>query len=568
MNKTLSIVAFVCGWATTPTVHGQFRFIKAHSEAENRILGSNFLAFDSYRNHRMSTARMALLNEGDTTFNAQSYSYFVWNNPEHFGYRRTKTMNNKVILKTGDHFLTHPNRFWSYSDPEELDEFAMNPVLDLAYGPNDNGLNEYLLNGRGVEVIAQMGNQVALYSTVLDYQAINPSPIKEFMARRGTLPGVGLYSTNFAGYTDYFFATGYLDAKLLEKTKANGDLRYRINATLGYDQQHIGSGFRSLLLSNFAGPTAFLQVQYQIGPFKYQNLFKELVRDMSMDSSRTYNKKYMAMHRGTLEFEKLGLELGFSESIIQSRPDNGIDPSYLNPVIFYRSVERDLGSPDNILIALDANWKHKNVMLYGQFVLDEFHTSKIVAQPTHSYNKHGYQLGAYVQLPKTWASYGFVQLEYNQVRPFTYSHYSANHYTHRLQSLAHPLESNFKEWLFRGYWVPRVFPRWSVNALVTYARKGYNDGVNNLGGDILEGYRSAANLEDAPLLQGIKQTRWNTQFSVDYTLQPGATIGLQYRSFSSSGYRAKNPWALEESYQHLALTVRWNMGERREGMVF
>jgi len=49
--------------------------------------------------------------------------------------------------------------------------------------------------------------------------------------------------------------------------------------------------------------------------------------------------------------------------------------------------------------------------------------------------------------------------------------------------------------------------------------------------------------------------------SIDYTLQPGATIGLQYRSFSSSGYEVEN-------YQHVALTVKWNMGGRRDGMVF
>ena len=163
-----------------------------------------------------------------------------------------------------------------------------------------------------------------------------------------------------------------MDVLLLRKNKDSSGKGYEISATFGHDKQHIGSGFRSLILSNFAAPTLFLQVNYKLGPFSYQNLFKELIRDMSKDSSKTFNKKYLAMHRGSLEFDKIGLELGFSEMVVQSRLNSGFDVNYLNPVIFYRAIERDLGSSDNALIAFDAKLKKRQFVFYGQLIIDEF----------------------------------------------------------------------------------------------------------------------------------------------------------------------------------------------------
>lgn len=65
------------------------------------------------------------------------------------------------------------------------------------------------------------------------------------------------------------------------------------------------------------------------------------------------------------------LSLGIFESTVFSRPDV-FELQYLNPVIFYRSIEQALGSPDNVVLGVNfkANFA-KHFSLYGQFLLDE-----------------------------------------------------------------------------------------------------------------------------------------------------------------------------------------------------
>jgi hypothetical protein len=62
-------------------------------------------------------------------------------------------------------------------------------------------------------------------------------------------------------------------------------------------------------------------------------------------------------------------------------------------------------------------------------------------------NKQGWQFGAkYVNAFKIKGLN--VQAEYNQVRPYTYTHGSVQqNYAHYGQALAHPFGANFKEYL-------------------------------------------------------------------------------------------------------------------------
>jgi len=348
---------------------GQYRSIPPHSEAEDRIIAFDAQLLDGFRQNRQAPEFLNNLREFenfDTTFSNKAFPFFNWNNPEFAGYRKTKFTGNKRISNImGKRGLQNPNRFYVWKNGHYNDYFTINPIIDGAFGPAKFGFEQNLLNGRGVEILGQMGNDLAFYSRAMDYQALFPKYILDYSNfKRNNLPGIGMATINFLGYTDYFNAVGYMDAKIFERRDENDKIRYNIRATFGYDQQQIGIGYRSLILSDFAPPSLFLSVKYKLGPFEYLNLFKELIKDMSIDSSRTFNKKYLAIHRGTLNFEKIGLELGFSEMIVQTRPNNGFDLNYLNPIIFYRSVERDLGSPDNAMVAFDARFNRKKFSCY------------------------------------------------------------------------------------------------------------------------------------------------------------------------------------------------------------
>ncbi|MEQ8809524.1 MAG: hypothetical protein RIE59_10690 [Imperialibacter sp.] len=120
----------------------------------------------------------------------------------------------------------------------------------------------------------------------------------------------------------------------------------------------------------------------------------------------------------------------------------------MNPFIFYRGLEQQLGSPDNVLVGFDAKWNFAHhFSAYGQFLLDELSFTNLKNNTGWWSNKYAYQLGL------KWVDAGNVsnldlQLEHNYARPYTYAHQSSyTSFTHYRQPLANPLGANFKEWV-------------------------------------------------------------------------------------------------------------------------
>ena len=95
---------------------------------------------------------------------------------------------------------------------------------------------------------------------------------------------------------------------------------------------------------------------------------------------------------------------------------------YLNPVIFYRAIEQQNGSSDNVILGLDVKWNAaRKLSFYGQFILDEFVLDHIMDGDGWWANKFAIQGGA-----KYIDAFGVPNLdlqgEVNIVRPYTYSH--------------------------------------------------------------------------------------------------------------------------------------------------
>ena len=94
--------------------------------------------------------------------------------------------------------------------------------------------------------------------------------------------------------------------------------------------------------------------------------------------------------------------MGLFEAVIFGRPDH-FEFGYLNPIIFYRSIEQQNGSFDNSLVGLDAklNVAHA-VQFYGQLLLDEFVLAEIKRNRGSWVNKWGIQAGAkYIEVPQS-----------------------------------------------------------------------------------------------------------------------------------------------------------------------
>ena len=261
----------------------------------------------------------------------------------------------------------------------------------------------------------------------------------------------GLYNHLINNYQDSLGI--YYPGFGLGNTRMQLNVRYLTNKFItldfGRDKHFIGNGYQSLLLSNLASAYPYFKVTTKFGPIKYYNLYTTFINPDMIDNGR---KKHSTIHYLDLAINNK-INIGVFESILwQSKSEEvntGYEIAYLNPVIFYRPVEfSKQSSKGNALMGANFNARLKNIMIYGQIVLDDLNISR-QKDTDENYtggffqNKYGFQFGI------RYKNKGINSLfEYNQVQPYTYGHRTIlQNYSHSNQALAHPLGANFKEFI-------------------------------------------------------------------------------------------------------------------------
>ena len=354
------------------------------------------------------------------------------NNQEWFKGDRSVFRSRKPLLKK------------LYPSPAGLiekyaDDFfvVVNPIISYRQMVEVNNTEQNLfINQRGLSVRGGVDKKVGFAASVMDVQERGPLFVQDWINRYDAVPGGNFYKRFKTTGVDYIDARGYFT---FNATK-------HIGFQAGYDRNFIGNGYRSLLLSDFAGNNLFVKINTRFWKLQYQNLFMELHNGANNNStSNLVPKKYATMHHLSMNVLPW-LNVGVFESVIFGR-QNRFEFGYMNPVIFFRSIEGNLGSADNALVGADfkANLL-KRVQVYGQLMLDEFNLRKLRDDSSGWWgNKTAFQLGLkYIDVANI--SNLDLQLEWNRVRPFTYTHFdSVSNYTHYNQPLAHPLGANFNE---------------------------------------------------------------------------------------------------------------------------
>lgn len=425
------------------------------------------------------------------------------------------------------------SQFFSYQSGKS--SIAVNPILHFHFGPNY--MNFFQQNGRGIELRGRIENKVSFYSQVIENQTFFPSHLQEYRDSYGVVPQLGWWKKFKDSGTDYLIARGYFNTTLIGNSMSNNYLIW----SAGHNNFFIGNGYRSLILSNSSTPYLFSRFLSQIGIFRYQNLFAQLHGFTPLLGNTLLPKKYMAMHRAELFIgKKIKHSIGLTETTIHSRNNGsgGFDLEYLNPIIFYRSIEANNGSADNIMMALDYKLAGNNFSLYGQFLLDEFKL-KYIRQGNWWGNKYGIQLGGNVKIVLKKHSY-LQQLEYNTVRPYTYSHFNPlNAYSHYNQALAHPLGSNFNEWIYRLNIMPVQDPYYCFQIILQSAQQGIDSFLagTNYGSDIRKTSNTRVGDNHIKQLQGarIKLFQIHTEFA--YMVYHNYWLFIQYQSRNLKGYR-------------------------------
>jgi hypothetical protein len=394
-------------------------------------------------------------------------SSFMLNNIE-FVTDRGRFKSRKPWIK-GKLFRSPANLFEVHVKDFDL---IMNPVVQVTISKENNNDETLYQNSRGFHVRGKIADKIGFFAYVTDNQEKLPLYAREWVNRRSAVPGQGFYKPFKGTGYDYFDARGYITFNAT---------RY-IDVVFGYDKNFIGNGHRSLFLSDAGSSNLFLKLNTRIWRINYQNLFMELHSATIPGGDKLLPKKYAAIHHLDVALTNW-LNMGLFEGVIFGRKDH-FDFGYLNPIIFYRSIEQQNGSFDNSIVGIDAKINiDRKFQVYTQASLDELLVGEITKNRGYWGNKYGVQLGAkYIDAFNV--SNLDLQLERNIVRPFTYSHRdSVANYTHYNQPLAHPLGANFSEWIGIARYQPA--PKWMIVGKIIQYKQGRDSSLRSYGSNIL-----------------------------------------------------------------------------------
>ncbi len=431
--------------------------------------------------------------------------------------------------------------------------FTMDPIIDFQVGKDTPSNVSYTyVNTRGLRIQGGLGDNLNFTTTIFESQgrfAEYYNTYAESLRASGgnvaLIPGIGISKR---------FKDDAFDFPLAEANISFAPSKF-INLNLGYGRNFIGDGYRSLLLSDGASPYPFVKINTSFWKIKYTNVYtwlKDIRPEATVD--RTYATKFMAAHYLSWNVTKR-FNVGFFESVVWSNQnDRGFDMSFVNPIIFYRTVEFGSSSRSgNALLGLTSKYKWNNqVNFYGQFLLDEFALSDMREGNKSWRNKYGYQLGA-----KYYHAFGIqdllLQVEYNNVRPYVYSHSEPlTNYGHNNQSLGHNWGGNFREFIA----IARYHKgRYYADAKLTYGKRGLDfdtlENSFNYGGNIYKDYD-----EDRPFDVGVEVGQGNTTKIFIADLQAGYLVNpkTNLKLFGSLIYRNFDPMQETESTFHQSTT--------------
>ncbi|WP_421874548.1 hypothetical protein [Marinoscillum sp.] len=446
-------------------------------------------------------------------------------------------------------FFKYPADFYSYSDKDF--DLHVNPVVVLGAAKDQQGRLDELLfeNYRGLELRGTIDDKVSFYTMLTENQARYADYVQDVTDTTIAVPYEGFWKQYETTGVDFLRAQAYID---INATK-------HISAQFGYGKHFIGDGRRSLILSDVGNNYPYLRLNTRIWKIQYTNIFAQLVGetqggDFGLLGTGSFTKKYLANHHLSVKVLP-NLTVGLFESVIYGDSTQNLKVEYLNPIIFYRSLEQQDGSSDNVLLGLDFKWNLFHTMsLYGQLVIDELIVSEAFGDSGWWGNKQAFQLGA-----KYFDVLGIqdlnAQVELNRVRPYVYTHENNfTSYSHYNMALAHPLGANFQEVLLSLNYRP--FTKWRVSADVLLASYGDDLGSASYGRDIMKSYNRRPSDYGVDLLQGNKTDLTMIQGKVSYQFWHNAMIDLD------AIYRTETSETTSKENVILGATLRWNFPAR------
>lgn len=384
-------------------------------------------------------------------FEADTSKGYVWRklNQEHFLYFR-----NEKLEVTGDVlFSGNPYFFSGNSD---------------AFKAERSDVFNYR-NTRGFMACGQYGDRLTFYTAYAETQAFFPEYFTQIVFdnrewyyangtyrqddNKGMIPGQGRAKL----FKDVGYDWGWAFSSV------NWKVNSWLNINIGNDKQFVGSGYRSLLLSDNAFNAPGLRAVFKLGAFTYvqqwsllQSLHRVPVHNPLREERfmrKALNHHYLAWNYNNR------VEVGLFEATVWQLEDSTGRRSpaagLYNPIILGDAL-------------LGSSWNGNNKHLLG------FQLTAMIKKPLKAYAQYltagpeswGFQMGS--RYTNAWGKIRLDALiEYNSAARNTYLNDNPlQAYTHYTQPLAHPFVDGFSEIVMKanvGY------GRWYIELSNIYA---------------------------------------------------------------------------------------------------
>lgn len=395
--------------------------------------------------------------------------------------------------------------------------------LDLQLGHDtENELNTFN-NTRIGFAQGGIGEKLTFYAAIFESQgrfadyfnrlAVSRSPADGYPA---VIPGRGVAKIFKTDGFDYPVTAGYINYRISDN----------FNAQIGNYKNMIGDGYRSLFLSDNASPYPYVKFEAEVWKLKYTNIWMQARNTNLLTDGGAYQTKFIAMHHLSYNINKR-LNIGLFEAAMWDNEDSrGFDISYLNPLLFYQMVEFSTGTEGG-KVMVGANYKYKwtdHIYSYGQLLIDELSINDVFGGDKSFKNKFGLQMG--LKYFNAFKLKDFdLQIEYNQVRPFTYSHFRiSTNYTHSGQSLAHLWGANFREAIAIARYRKN---RWAGHAKFIYGLRGFEPDADSdpfYGSDLFGTENNIFSETGVTIGQGNKVNSYYSELEASYLVNPSTNM--------------------------------------------
>lgn len=345
-------------------------------------------------------------------------------------------------------FSISPPGFY-YAD--SVFRMGIRPVMGITYFTNDNGQIYHRFNG--ADAFADIDNTLSIYASLVDNNESEMISKPDYLTQR---TGANYKkNVNNSGRNDF----SEMQGGIMYNWKWGG-------IGLVKEQMQWGNHYNGALIFSGRSPS-FAQIKLCLSPvswFRFHYFHGWLVSNV-LDTSRSYydnqntyrgvfHEKYLAANMFTLTpFKKL--DVSFGNSIIYS--DIGVQPAYLIPVMFFKSIDHTLNSTNNnrgqnAQMFLDVSSRLvPYTHLYASVFVDEIMLRTMFDKAQHR-NQLSYKGGLRIDnlIPNT----SFTG-EYTRNNPWVYRHYiSTTTFASNTYNLGHYLRDNAEEYYLAATYKP------------------------------------------------------------------------------------------------------------------